>query len=307
MVSTYKHGKLVWVDLENPTQNEVRTIAEKYNIDPIIADDLLIPSPRPAIEINKDYLYLILQFPNTNADSHLSDADQIKEVDFIIGKKFIITTRYSDNNALLEFSKIFEVESVLSKTEMSKHAGFIFFYMIQSIYRDLFNKIEHIKDLLKDAEKQVFEGKEKEMVVTLSDIHRLLLNFRFAIFTHQEILETFIQAAKEFYGTDFRHHLKNIFSEYLKVQNEIENAKEYLKELRDTNDSLLSTKQNEIMKNLTIVTFVVLPLSLIAGIFGMNTRHMPIIGHEQDFLIVLLLMALITSTIFLFFRFTKML
>lgn len=307
MVSTYTHGKLTWIDLESPTHNEIKEIADKYNIDPIVADDLLSPSIRPSVELSKDYIYLVLHFPNTNFNSLKTKANQISEIDFIIGKKFIITNRYSDNDALLEFSKIFEVDSILKRTEMSKHAGFIFFYMIQSLYRDLFNKLEHVKDLLKDAEDHVFHDKEKEMVVTLSHIHRVLLNFKSSIFLHKEILENFIQVGKEFYGTDFRHHLKSILSEYLKLQTEVEGAKEYLNELKDTNNSLLSTKQNEIMKNLTIVTFVFLPLSLIAGIFGMNTHNMPFIGHPHDFIIVLFVMAITTSTIFLFFRFTRLL
>lgn len=307
MISTYKHGKLTWIDLENPTQNEVKTISEKYNIDPTVADDLLTPSIRPTIELKKDYIYLVLYFPDTNLEKNEIKTDQINEIDFVIGKKFIITNRYSNNNALLEFSKVFEVDSILKKTEMSKHAGFIFFYMIQSLYRNLFYKLEHIKDLIKDAEDHVFHGKEKEMVVTLSQIHRVLLNFKSAISLHQEILENFIQVGKGFYGTDFRHHLKSILGEYLKVQAEVESAKEYLNELKETNNSLLSTKQNEIMKNLTIVTFVFLPLSLIASIFGMNTENMPFIGNPHDFIIVLLVMLMTTSTIFLFFRFTKLL
>jgi magnesium transporter len=76
----------------------------------------------------------------------------------------------------------------------------------------------------------------------------------------------------------------------LKVKNEIIAVKEYLNELRETNNALLSTKQNEIMKNLTIVSFVVLPLSLIANLFGMNAIHMPIVGQANDFLILILLM-----------------
>ena len=81
--------------------------------------------------------------------------------------------------------------------------------------------------------------------------------------------------------------------------------KEYLDELRSTNDSLLSTSQNEVMKILTVTNFIVLPLSLIAGIFSMNTLTTPVVGHSYDFAIVLIMMLLLAGGMFIFFRLKK--
>jgi magnesium transporter len=85
----------------------------------------------------------------------------------------------------------------------------------------------------------------------------------------------------------------------------LDSTREYLLEIRRTNDSLLATKQNEIMKNLTIMTFIMLPLTLITGIFGMNTHPTPILEMKNDFWVVIFLMIIVSITTTIFFKWKK--
>jgi|AntRauTorcE11897_2_1112592.scaffolds.fasta_scaffold09995_3 magnesium transporter len=304
MVKEFKHKKLTWIDLDNPTQEEVRELATKYGVDALTSNELLSPTIRPRVDYHDNYIYLILHFPNGHNDVNGFNK-KIEEVDFIIGKDFIITTHYTNIDALLEFSKIFEVESILDKSNMAQHAGYIFFYMIQNLYKNLENRLDHVRDILTDIENQIFSGNERQMVQEVSKLNRLLLNYRESTDLHQEILESFEVAGKKFFGKDFEYHLRSITGEYYKVRSSMDSAKEYLNELRDTNDSLLSTKQNEVMKILTITNFIFLPLALLAGIFGMNTKNMPIIGHPNDFWVLTASMIVIATVLFLYFKVKK--
>jgi magnesium transporter len=304
MVKEYKHKKLTWIDLDNPTQEEVRNLITKYSIDTLTANELLSPTIRPRVDYHSDYIYLILHFPNGHNDEKGFNK-KIEEVDFIIGKDFIITTHYTNIDALLEFSKVFEVESILDKSNMDKHAGFIFFYMIQNLYKNLENRLDHVRDILTDIENQIFNGNERQMVQEVSKLNRLMLNYRESTDLHQEILESFEVAGKKFFGSDFEYHLRSITGEYYKVRSSMDSTKEYLNELRDTNDSLLSTKQNEVMKILTITNFIFLPLALLAGIFSMNTKTTPIVGHANDFWVVTGSMLIVAVLLFLFFKIKK--
>ncbi len=304
MIKEYKHKKITWIDIENPTQEEIHQLSKKWDIDTLTSNELLTPTIRPKVDYHNKYIYLILHFPSAYKPNDPL-IRETEEVDFIIGKDFIITTRYNAVDALIEFSKVFEVNSILDKNNMSKHAGYIFFYMIQSLYKSFSNKLDHVRDTLSDVENKIFSGEERKMVKTLSDINRILLNYKESTNLHQEILESFEIAGKKFFGKDFEYHLRSIIGEYYKIKSSMESAKEYLNELRDTNNSLLSTKQNEVMKILTITTFIFLPLSLLAGIFGMNTKMTPIVGQPNDFFIIALLMLIIAGLLFLFFKFKK--
>ncbi|MCH7529796.1 hypothetical protein IIB50_01630 [Patescibacteria group bacterium] len=303
MVTKHTHKNITWVDLESPTNEEVRQVMEEYAFHPSIAEELLLPTMKPKVAFyDNKIIYLILHFP---AFKHSHEDKQNQEVDFIIGKDFLITTRYDTIDPLHKFSKVFDANSILSKGTTIEHAGFLFFHMIQKLYRALEHELEYIYDALGEVEKNIFEGKEREMVVDLSNISRDLLNFKQALRLHKEILESLEIVGKKLFGDDFSYQLKAIIVEYYKIQTDIDSNMDSLSEIRATNNSLVSTKQNEVMKILTIMAFITFPLSLVASIFGMNTIYLPIVGHANDFWIITGFMAIATISFFSFFKYKK--
>lgn len=302
MIQKYKTSSLVWIDLNSPTNEEIRQIASEYRIHPLVTHELAIPTLRAKVDLYDDLIYLILHFPSNRKDI---DTINDQEVDFVIGKDFIITTRYGEVDALISFSKTFEVESILEKGSMGKHAGFIFFAMITRIYDDLLHRIEGLKEDAAVIESEIFKKKEKEMVIKISEVSRQLLDFKRATSLHCEVLRSFEVAGEKFFGNDFRFYLRSIMGTCYKLESAIKNTMEYLGELRETNNSMLSTKQNEIMKVLTIMAFVTFPLSLIAAIFGMNTKTLPIVGTQNDFWIIIGIMIALATSFFIFFKYKK--
>lgn len=299
MISVYKHKHLTWVDVESPSTEEVRELMERYSIDPLVAEELLLPTLKPRVESYPNFIYLILHFP---AFRHTHAGEQNQEIDFIIGKDFLITTRYDSVDPLHKFSKVFEVNSVLDKSDIGEHAGFLFFYMVRKLYKSIEHELEYIHDSLEIIEEDIFEGKEKEMVIALSNVSRDLLNLKQALAPHHEVLSSFGDVGIEFFGKPFGKHINSIMGEYFRIKNEVLVNIDTLTELRETNNSLLSTKQNEVMKVLTIMAFVTFPLSLMASIFGMNTKYIPLVGLPYDFWIVMGIMGCATLLMFIFFK-----
>lgn len=302
MLTKHKHKDVTWVDLESPTKEEVHKIMEEYSIHPSAAEELLMPTIKPKVEFYGNSLYIILHFP---AFRHTHNHQQNQEVDFIIGKDFIITTRYDTIDPLHKFSKVFETNSILDKSDLGTHAGFVFFFMLKKLYKALEHELEYINDALETIEEDIFTGHEKEMVISLSIVSRDLLNFRQALTLHKEVLESFEEAGTKFFGKDFVHQIRSIISEYYRINNIIREHTDSLNELRETNNSLVSTKQNEVMKVLTIMAFITFPLSLIASIFGMNTIFLPIVGSANDFWVIMGIMVIFTVSIFIIFKYKK--
>ena len=301
MITRYSHKKLTWVDLESPTQEEVRSIMNEFHINPLAADELLAPTLKPKVDTYENFIYLILHFP---AFKHTNTLSQNQEVDFLIGKDFLITTRYDTIDPIHKFSKVFEVNSILDKNDMGTHAGYLFFYMIKKLYKAISHELEFLENSLDEIEEEIFRDREREMVVEISKVSRQLLNFKQALIAHKDVLGSFESAGRSFFGDSFGYHLRTIVGEYYRVENEIKFNAETAAELRETNNSLLSTKQNEVMKTLTLMSFVALPLTFIASIFGMNT-NLPLVGADNDFYIVLGIMGAIALPLFIFFRLKK--
>jgi len=302
MLNTYKHKNLTWVDLENPTSEEVEHLVKKYKIHPLVAQELLSPTVRPRVDLYTDFIYLILHFP-TITHSHNGEVEQ--EVDFIIGKDFLITVHYDMVDPLREFSKVFEVNSILDKSNIGEHAGYLFFYIMREMYKNSSNELGSITTRLKDIEEKIFKGEEGKMVREISSTNKSLLDFRESIRFHKEVLESFEAAGKSFFENKFDYYLHSLLGEYYKVYNLLENQKETLVDLRETNDSLLTTKTNETMKVLTIIAFIFLPMSFIIQIFGISSNYLPFVSSPDGLWKIIGLIGTVGLSMFIWFKYKK--
>jgi len=296
-----EYGGIVWIDLESPSEIEVRQIAEEFGIAPAISEELLLPASKPRAEFYATYAYVIMHFP---ALKH-SHTTREQEIDFIIGRDFLITTRYETIDPIHKFSKVFEVNAATGAAPLGEHAGFLFFYMVKKLYKAIEHELEFLRRELSLIEEHIFSGREIEMVSAISRSARALLNLRQTIEPHRDILRALEESGPAFFGQEFLQYLRGLSNEYYRVHNHITRATDFLHELRETNNSLLSTKQNETMKVLTLIALFVLPLSFIAEVFAMHTRDTPIISAPHDFWIIIGMMAGVTLGMFLYFRHKK--
>ncbi|MFH1454939.1 MAG: magnesium transporter CorA family protein [bacterium] len=300
MIKKYKNGSITWVDVNDPTTEEVRTLMEEYDINPDIARELQLPTYKEKIVMYKDYLYLVLHFPALRHTHKDNTTDQ--EIDFIAGKNFIITTRYECIDALERFSKTFELNNILKKGLMEDNAGYVLYYMIKELYRAMSDEVDSINDTLKQAEKNIFKGKEKAMVTEISKANKDLVSFNHILLTHRDVLISLKDSGVKLFDEGFSENFSKIINEYHRVEKVLTNSIDFLRELRSTNDSLLSSKQNETMKILTVITFLALPFSIITGFFQMNAVHTPLIGHPNDWQIIV---SFELISVILFFSFVK--
>jgi len=306
MLKKFNSHNVTWLNVQKPTQEEVRNLMLQYKLHPLVAEELMSPTFKPKVNLHSDYIYLILHFPFLKKDGQYIKFVS-KEIDFVIGKDFLITTSYDDNiNSLEEFEKIFEVDSILSsENEEDNHAGYLFYYIVQKMYETLLDELDYLENQQKEMEKFIFNGEEKRMVKEISKMGHNLLDFKQATVHHKEALDSLEIAGEHLFGEEFSHYLRRVNDKYRKVYHLLKTSQENLKELRETNDSLLTTKQNETMKIFTILAFVTFPLSLLASLFGMNTIHTPVVGINHDFWFIILGMLSATGMMFAYFKFKK--
>jgi magnesium transporter len=303
MINEYKYKSHKWVDLENPKAEEISKIIDEFDIPIEAAEDLLSPTPKQRVVKYENCLYVVLHFPNLiprTVDS--SNADHRQEIDFIIGKNFLVTVHYDKVKSIDNFS-----DTLLEIKDESEedNAGFIFHRLIKHLYHSLLNDVESIKNSLQLAENSVFIGEEKQMVIELSKIHRDILRFNNALVPHKEAINVLHGMVRDFLGEKYEYFVHDMASEYQRVDRRMQNNKDLLEELRHTNDSLLSAKQNEAMKGLTMMAFITFPLTLVAAIFSMDAKNMPIIGHPYDFWIIIWIMLCVMLSCLIFFAYKK--
>jgi len=295
MISTRAYMNYNWVDLNSPTSEEIDSVVLSYAINAKIARDLASPTPKQEVLDYGNFLYAVIHLP---VFKHTKREAFEQEIDFAIGNKSIITARYESIDAIHHFTKKIEVNSILNKEEYFN----LFSEMIREIYIFLNNELLYIEDWTREIEKNIFMGKEKDMVFAISSMGRNLLNFKRTVHPHGEVFEKIKSLGKEKFGDEFEKDMEKIINEWKRMIYKLNHQIELTNQIRETNNSLLNTKQNEIMKNLTILAFMAFPLSVIAAIFGMNTKEIPFVGMNGDFWIVIGIMVISIIIMFIFFR-----
>lgn len=303
MITHHASRGLVWLDIANPTDDEIAGLVKRYSLHPLVGEELKRSTSLAKMDFYHDYMLVVLTLPvRVRTDSGGYEIVD-REVDFVIGKNFLITSRSDTIEQLEYFAKIFEANSILNKHEKMEHAGHLFYYMVKKIYAGMVEDLENIKDSLISAETRIFNGDERNMVEALSSLSRELIDFKQTARVHQDIWEDMVHYDEALiFGKDFRVYARDIRDEFNRIRELITNARELLADLRETNDSLLNTKQNEIIKMLTVVAFIFQPMTFIAALFTIPALNVPLIEHGMGWYGILILMVVITAGIWLFFK-----
>ncbi|MBX9765526.1 hypothetical protein K2X83_02705 [Patescibacteria group bacterium] len=302
MITRFEHQGIHWIDLENPTPDEVEEIAQEFDLGNILPQDLLGPSLKPRADVYPHFTYAVLHFPATR---HTRGENRTQEVDFVIGSKFVITAHYDTVPAVYDFARSFEADSLLKRVSNPKYrSGHILLELSERLYQSVENELESIEDTVSAIENQIFEGLEKEMVIALSEVSRELLSQKRTLAAHKDVLDSLEQITVMTLGEEYGNFLRGMKSFHARVYTKALALGDVINELRETNSALLSTRENEIMKNLTVMAFTTFPLTLIAAILSMDVAP-PLPGTDYDFWIVLGGMALVATSFFIYFKIKK--
>lgn len=303
MISRYTYHSVTWVDIESPSKEEVLYVMEEFSVPDLVVEEAITSTLHAKVELYENLIYMILHFPPSEQAQQKSTE---QEIDFIIGEKFIITVHYEPNYAIQKFAKLFEQAHSFTGDKKVVNGGLLFVEMMKQFYEHSLHKLDNITKVVKEIEYFIFNGHEDKMVKKISSTGKSLLDFKQALRFHKDILHSYVSASVKFFGEDYRYYAEVITSEFNKVSSLLESSRDALSELQRTNDSLLSTKTNDIMRTFTILTFVMMPLTIITGVFGMNTSDaLTFIQTKSDFFFVVGTMMLTGLVMFLFFKIRK--
>lgn len=277
-------------------------LAKNYNIHPVVTEELSHPTLRPKVERFSKFLYLILHFPVFKPHIKTSLG---AEIDFIIGKDFLITTSYEENIALAEFFKKLEKNEHELERMFASGIEMIFYQLLSRLYDFALRELDHIKLKIDAIDAGLAAREDEETIQEIFFLRRDILNFRRSIKPHETVVNSLESHGAAFFGDSMRPYFKDIVGEYYKVWNMLENHKETVETLYDTNISFLSMRSNEIMKRLTLMAFVTFPLTLIAAIFSMNITPHIFFGTPDDFIIVLGIILIAILVMLVFFKHRK--
>jgi|AntRauTorcE11897_2_1112592.scaffolds.fasta_scaffold06492_1 magnesium transporter len=300
MKTLHTTENITWVHLTDPTPLEIQEISDEHQIHLRTAEELLSANITSKVDLFDNYLYIALRFPTIEKTTVREF-----EIDCVLTPNALISVSYEEIPAISNLEHSVEANAVLKNQPLGDHAGYLFYFLIARLYETVGQSLIVSERQLDRLEAEVFAGNHREMVRELSEISRALVDTNQSLANHRAVLPALEAAGEELFGESFQYRLHRIHGEYQRVVDKIAQLKETLNELRHTNDSLLTTRQNEVMKTFTIMAFLTFPLSLVSSIFGMNTQNMPLVGHPQGFWIIVSSMIGLVILALFYFRYKK--
>lgn len=300
MITRYTYKEITWIDVSNPTPDEVREVVLEAKIPSEFSTDLSVMVPHSDSFAKKGALKLTLDFPVV----HRTDMQQPHEVKFIVTKNHLVTFRYEEMEALHRFGKEFEVRCLLQNGTKTTPPR-LFVTLLNYLYTATYLKLDHLEARLREVEDGIFSAREREMVFEISDITRRLISFRQVMGAHEHALAHLAENVEVAFGKAFTVHVAEFKQHHQYLVSQMVALTSMVEDLRNTNMALLSTKENEIMKTFTILAFITYPLTLFTSTFGMNTVSAPIIGAPYDFWIIVIIMVAVSIIFFVYFKYKR--
>lgn len=301
MIQRFSHGPVTWLDIVNPTTEEIRDVFSECKLPPEFSGDLTSMTPRTEVRSSKNAIKLTLDFPTVKR----TDITHPHEIKFIATKKHLVTIRFEDIEEIHQFAKEFEVSSVLTAAGKKATGQHFMLALLSALYNGLNSKLDYLESKMQQVEQNIFENDEKEMLFEISQISRRLITFRHTVTTHEEVLDKLKTAVDEAFGSKNISKVEELELTYTHLMRRASALVNIVDNLRDTNDALLNAKQNEVMKTLTIMAFITFPLTLFTSLFGMNTQTTPIVGTQNDFWFIVGIMIIVSIGFFGFFKYKK--
>ncbi len=301
MYHVIKSKHLTWIDVKSPTEEDLEWLGQNFNLHPLVLDELLPSLDYPKIEDFGDYLFVVLFYPFFNP---VTKQTIPLELDIIVSKDYIITNHYKN---IVPLKAIFDKCNLYEEYRddyTSDGSGELLYRIIKQILVASFPKLTNMRKALAEIEEAVYQKRHNEGVNLISEVQRDIIGFQRIIEPQKIVLEDLTKESKKFFDKKMIPYFNSLLNIYNMVIGNLDSRAKTLSALDSTNQSLLTTRTNEIIKMLTIFSVIVFPLNLFAAIFGMNT-DMPIVGHNYGFWIIMSLMGFGVVIMLLFFRHKK--
>lgn len=282
-METLKTKAGTWYSLYRPTKQDIAWLGDTFRFHDVVLAELSRPTVRPKVQRFDHYLYLVLHFPIFNEREQKTYS---REIDFIITKKGFLTIHYEPIPPLEEFFKRCATEKSCADLYASKTTMHLLYHLVKALYEFSLRELDHIQERIAQIEEEIFSGKEREVIAEVTVVGRDIIDFRRAIKPQQVTIESLTREGELLFGKEVTPFLEALSGEYQKLWSLLENHKETLDALYETNTTLLNIKQNDTMKTLTIMAFTTFPLTLLATLFAIDTASNPLIGRRFGFWII---------------------
>jgi len=293
-------GNLNWVNIESPTEQETEYLAQNYPFHPLDLDDCLSRIQRPKMDEYKDYLFLVFHFPVFNKEAGVTTRSQIS---VFIGENYLITLHKGELKPLVKLFRECQLDEESRQEYFSQGSGYLLYRIVDRLVDYCLPIVDRIGSNIEDVEDSIFSNERPRAIKEISILRRDVIAFRRIIWPMRAVIGGLESRLRRFTKTDMSVYFGDMVDHVDKIWDALDEYKEIIEGLNDTHDSLATNRTNEVMRILTVIATILLPITVVASIFGMNIP----LGHFSDspysaLYVSLICLAIISGMLYFFRR-----
>ncbi|MFP4549006.1 MAG: magnesium/cobalt transporter CorA [Fidelibacterota bacterium] len=289
--------KVTWLNIDGVHQTEIiQKIGKIYNIHSLVLEDIVNTGQRPKVDDYGDYLYIVMKmlYPDTQ-----NNTIQTEQVSLLITDNTVISFQEQEGDVFDAIRT--RLQEGLGKIRNRK-ADYLAYALMDAVVDNYFTILETISENLEGLEDEVLDDPVPQ---TLQKIHTLktdLIYLRKSVWPLREVVRSLEQRESPIITESTQLYFRDVYDHTIQVMDALESSRDILSGMLDIYLSSTSNRMNEVMKVLTIIATIFIPLTFIAGIYGMNFQYMPELGWKWGYFGVLGIMALVGVIMVIFFR-----
>lgn len=285
---------IVWVDVSDPTSEDFEKLAKEFGFHPLSLEDCRNQHQRPKIEEYQGYYFIVLYEAELIKEKHL----ELRELNIFLGKNYLVTVHSQPIRALKAAERLWREWTDLAE----RGTGLLAYLLIDAIVDDYMPLLDTLSDRMDDLEDQIFVDFKAEAMEEIFRIKKELLFMRRSVSPLRDVFNTLLRREQQIFSRETYVYFQDVFDHLIRVADTIDTLRDLLGATMDAYLSVAGNRMNVVMKRLTSISTILMSVTLISSIYGMNFTYMPELGTRFGYVGALTAMLVVGIAIYLFFR-----
>jgi len=298
-IDSVTDGQLTWINIEQPSEPEIGYLAQNYPFHPLDLDDCLSRIQRPKMDEYPDYLFFVFHFPVFNPEARVTTPSQLS---VFIGDSYLITLHKGELKPLVKLFRDCQINQETRQGHFSQGSGYLLYRIIDRLVDYCLPILNKIGDNIEKVEESIFSSEMPKAIKEISILRRDVISFRRIIWPMRAVLGSMERKITRYTRADLTVYFGDMIDHTDKIWDALDEYKEIIEGLNDTHDSLATNRTNEVIRMLTVIATILLPITVVASIFGMNINLGPFEEFAYSSLAVLFICLVIIGGMLYFFR-----
>jgi magnesium transporter len=278
LAETFDPRRVTWINIDGLGDVEaLKLLGERFNLHPLALEDVLNTGQRPKIEQTSDYVFICAQMVYQDQ----SEIFRVEQVSLFLGRNFLITVQEEGEFDVFDPVRA-RIRSGRGMIRKSK-ADYLAYALLDSIIDHYYPVLDDLGEKIEDLEDKLLQKPSREMVFTLHEYRRSLTQMRRLVWPLRDVVNGMLHDGTSFVATPTKVFLRDCYDHTVQLMDLVESYKELATGLTELYHSSVGLRTNEIMRVLTVITSIFIPLTFIVGVYGMNFASETADGRKLPF------------------------